>query len=445
MPTSSLFPWFSLCTCSWLLNIYERGCHSNVPSVSFPRFLALFSRRRYHQRICGLWVFLISTIRSLSGMPQTSPVSYDQSHDVFASPLPASRISVPSNLGPQDEDWAGKTSETLPGSDPSKTDDLNGSSKSTHDNGPHMTSVREDGDRTNMQKRLESIKAWSVSTLKCTKQIIEEKLGTTIPTCDEKLDMRIESLRNMQKQYRLLLDSVRQFSVGFGKAVQCQRQMAGQLALLGQQQLELTEEFAYNAEAQRVVSLNGDKLLTALDAFCDGLNTLVNHTIEDTLLTIKHMNSARIEYDAYRKEVEALKAPKKPVQNTPAASRHAEETLARFTTCELSFHSLKIAVDTKLRLLHENRIRVMQHQLLLLHNATSAYFSGNDEKLEQVMKQFNVKMKSPNNGPKSCLERSQSLDHGVSKSNSNSADHEYVNVPYYSAPKNGVERSSSGR
>lgn len=34
----------------------------------------------------------------------------------------------------------------------------------------------------------------------------------------------------------------------------------------------------------------------------------------------------------------------------------------------------------------------MQKQLLLLHNAIAAYFSGNHEALNETMKQFNVKI-----------------------------------------------------
>lgn len=65
----------------------------------------------------------------------------------------------------------------------------------------------------------------------------------------------------MQKQYKALLDLVKQFSTGFSKTMQAQRLVAGQLAHLGQQQLELTSEFAYNAETQRIAVLRGEKLL----------------------------------------------------------------------------------------------------------------------------------------------------------------------------------------
>lgn len=38
----------------------------------------------------------------------------------------------------------------------------------------------------------------------------------------------------------------------------------------------------------------------------------------------------------------------------------------------------------------------MHKQLVLLHNAVSAYFSGNASALEGTIKQFNVKVNSPN-------------------------------------------------
>lgn len=40
--------------------------------------------------------------------------------------------------------------------------------------------------------------------------------------------------------------------------------------------------------------------------------------------------------------------------------------------------------------------RVMQHNLLLLHSSTAAYYAGDDERLDAVLKQFNVRVKSPN-------------------------------------------------
>ena len=50
------------------------------------------------------------------------------------------------------------------------------------------------------------------------------------------------------------------------------------------------------------------------------------------------------------------------------------------------------------------QVKVMAKQLLLFHTAVSAYFSGNQEALEESMKQFNnkVQLKNP---PSSWIEQ----------------------------------------
>lgn len=47
----------------------------------------------------------------------------------------------------------------------------------------------------------------------------------------------------------------------------------------------------------------------------------------------------------------------------------------------------------------------MHKQLLLLHNAVSAYFSGNQTALESTMKQFSIKVKTPNSTTPSWIEQ----------------------------------------
>ena len=51
------------------------------------------------------------------------------------------------------------------------------------------------------------------------------------------------------------------------------------------------------------------------------------------------------------------------------------------------------------------QVKVMHKQLLLFHNATAAYFSGNQAALESTLKQFNIKLKSPNADAPSWLEQ----------------------------------------
>lgn len=50
------------------------------------------------------------------------------------------------------------------------------------------------------------------------------------------------------------------------------------------------------------------------------------------------------------------------------------------------------------------QVKVMHKQLLLFHNAISAYFAGNQQQLEQTLKQFNIKLKPPGAEKPSWLE-----------------------------------------
>lgn len=50
------------------------------------------------------------------------------------------------------------------------------------------------------------------------------------------------------------------------------------------------------------------------------------------------------------------------------------------------------------------QVKVMHKQLLLFHNAISAYFAGNQQQLEQTLRQFNIKLKPPGAEKPSWLE-----------------------------------------
>merc|ERR1712037_419586 len=58
------------------------------------------------------------------------------------------------------------------------------------------------------------------------------------------------------------------------------------------------------------------------------------------------------------------------------------------------FEKLRSDVQIKLKFLDENRVKVMQKQLLLFHNAVAGYFSGNQTALDATMKQFAIKAKA---------------------------------------------------
>lgn len=118
----------------------------------------------------------------------------------------------------------------------------------------------------------------------------------------------------------------------------------------------------------------------------------------------------RVEYDAYRSELEAGRAAPEPA-------------LAQVERQRRHYERLRDDSAVKLRLLHENRVRtadtycfvgkssittyfsitldqvkVMNKQLLLFHNAVSAYFSGNNVALEAAVRHFNIHTSSAAGG-----------------------------------------------
>lgn len=141
--------------------------------------------------------------------------------------------------------------------------------------------------------RIETLKNWSISTYKCTKQLMFEKLGKTSRTVDAELESQIEQLRDTQRKYLNILRLTRALTSHFYHVVQSQHQLGEAFSELAQKSPELQEEFLYNSETQRNLTKNGETLLNALNFFTSSINTLCNKTIEDTLQTIRQYESSR--------------------------------------------------------------------------------------------------------------------------------------------------------
>lgn len=249
--------------------------------------------------------------------------------------------------------------------------------------------------------KLDSLKNWSINTYKCTKQLLAEKMGKGSRTVDLELEAKIEALRDTQRKYSNVLRLSRALTNHFYHVVQTQRALGDDFADLAQKSPDLQEEFGYNAETQKTLCKNGETLLGAMNFFTSSVSTLVNKTIEDSLETIKRYESARIEYDAYRTDMEALSLGPKTSTTIPKL----EESKKKFDLHKEKFDKLRSDVGVKLQFLEENKVKVMHKQLLLFHNAISAYFSGNAAALEATLKQFNIRLKSPNSDVPSWLEQ----------------------------------------
>ena len=118
-----------------------------------------------------------------------------------------------------------------------------------------------------VQAKLENIKDWSISTFKCTKQLLSERLGKSQRTVDVELEAQIETLRDTQRKYLNVLRLARALTSHFQNVVMTQRQLGDAFSELSQKSPSLQEEFSYNSETQRVLSKNGETLLGTYDQF----------------------------------------------------------------------------------------------------------------------------------------------------------------------------------
>ncbi|XP_066287877.1 arfaptin-2-like isoform X6 [Branchiostoma lanceolatum] len=269
----------------------------------------------------------------------------------------------------------------------------------------------------NAVSKIESIKNWSLKQIKCTRQILSERFGRGSRTVDLQLEAQIEVLRDTQRKYQQVLRLARGMASHFYNVVQTQRALGDTFSAcaetlqsqmqnsnyyndLAQKSPELQEEFTYNAETQKALCKNGETLLSAINFFTSNVNTLVNKTMEDTLLTIRQYEQARVEYDAYRTDLEQLQLGPKDA----AVQARMKDADSNFQAHKDKFDRLRGDVAVKLKFLEENKVKVMHKQLLLFHNAISAYFAGNQTALEATLKQFNIKLKSPGEENPSWLE-----------------------------------------
>ncbi|XP_064208729.1 arfaptin-2b isoform X1 [Anguilla rostrata] len=271
---------------------------------------------------------------------------------------------------------------------------------SMHHSGSGSLAGAEDASRGVAVEKFDIVKKWGLNTYKCTKQMISERFGRGSRTVDLELEAQIEVLRDTKRKYENVLRLARALTNHFYSMVQTQHALGDTFADLSQKSPELRDEFGYNAETQKLLCRNGETLLGAINFFVSSINTLVNKTMEDTLMTIKMYENARLEFDAYRADLEELNM----------GPRDAA-TLARIDTAQQQYQihkekyeRLRGDVTIKLKFLDENKVKVMHKQLLLFHNAISAYFAGNQQQLEQTLKQFNIKLKPPGADKPSWLE-----------------------------------------
>ncbi|KAF7667177.1 hypothetical protein LDENG_00072660 [Lucifuga dentata] len=249
-------------------------------------------------------------------------------------------------------------------------------------------------------EKLDLVRKWSISTYKCTRQILSEKLGRGSKTVDLELEAQIEVLRDNKKKYQNIIKLAQTLASQLSQIMQTQRQLGDAFADLSLKSPELHEEFGYNADTQKLLSKNGEALLGAINFFISSVNTLVDKTIEDTMINIKQYEAARVEYDAYRTDLEELNLGPRDANTLPKI----DQSQQLFQIHREKYEKMRNDVSVKLKFLEENKVKVLHNQLILFHNAIAAYYAGNQQQLEQTLKQFHIKLKMPGGDTPSWLE-----------------------------------------
>ncbi|XP_026158825.1 arfaptin-1 isoform X2 [Mastacembelus armatus] len=249
-------------------------------------------------------------------------------------------------------------------------------------------------------EKLDLVRKWSINTYKCTRQILSEKLGRGSRTVDLELEAQIDVLRDNKRKYQNVIKLAQTLASQLSQIMQTQRQLGDAFADLSLKSPELHEEFGYNAETQKLLSKNGDTLLGAINFFISSVTTLVEKTIEDTMINIKQYEIARVEYDAYRTDLEELNLGPRDATTMPKI----EQSQQQFQIHREKYERMRNDVSVKLKFLEENKVKVLHNQLILFHNAIAAYYAGNQQQLEQTLKQFHIKLKMPGGDSPSWLE-----------------------------------------
>ncbi|KAK9525065.1 hypothetical protein VZT92_017408 [Zoarces viviparus] len=251
-------------------------------------------------------------------------------------------------------------------------------------------------------EKLKRVCKWSITTYKCTRQALSEKLGRGSRTVDLDLERRLELLKDDRQRYdsvtklaKTLANQLAQFSV-------TQKTLGDTFAELSLKTPTLHVEFGVNADTQRFLSKSSDTLTASVNAFTSDMNTLVNKTMEDTMISAKQYEAARIEYDAYRVDLEELNLGPRDAVTLPKLELAQRD----FQSQRDRYQRIREDLSVKVKLLEDNKVKVLHKHLWLLHSAVAAHGLSCHSFLQQNVRRAAEHQDSPGVDAPSWLEES---------------------------------------
>ncbi|XP_061769360.1 arfaptin-1-like [Nerophis ophidion] len=256
--------------------------------------------------------------------------------------------------------------------------------------------------RNSASEKLQMVRRWSINTYKCTRQALSEKLGRGSHTVDLGLNPRLELLKDDRQRYNHVTQLAQTLASQLAQLTTTQKTLGNAFAELSLKTPSLHVEFGINAEAQKFLSKDGETLVAAFNSFTSNMNTLVNKTIEDTMRNAKQYEAIRIQYDAHRVDLEELNLGPRDTSTLPKLEKAQKD----FQSQRERYEQIRDDLTVKLKLLDENKVKVLHNNLWLLHSAVAAHASLCDKFLQQNIQQASESLANPSVDAPSWLEES---------------------------------------
>ncbi|AWO97253.1 putative arfaptin-1-like [Scophthalmus maximus] len=248
--------------------------------------------------------------------------------------------------------------------------------------------------RNPASEKLQQVRKWSITTYKCTRQALSEKLGRGSRTVDLDLEPRLELLKDDRRRFDQATKLAQTLADQVAQLAATQKTLGDAFAELGLKTPALHVEFGMNAEAQKFLCKSGETLTAAINSFTADMNTLVNRTMEDTMVSVRQYEAARIEYDAYRVDLEELNLGPRDAVTLPKL----EQAQKDFQSQRERYQRVREDLSVKVKLLQENKVKVLHNQLWLLHGAMATNSSSCHRFLQQNIRQAGERLSSPDVG-----------------------------------------------
>ncbi|XP_006806168.1 arfaptin-1-like [Neolamprologus brichardi] len=251
-------------------------------------------------------------------------------------------------------------------------------------------------------EKFRRVRNWSITKYKYTKQALSEKLGRGSRTVDLDLEPRLELLKDDRQRYENVTSLAQTLASQLSQLTVTQKNLGDAFTELSVKTPTLHLEFGINADAQRFLSKSGETLTEAINAFTSDMNTLVNKTIEDTMINAKQYETVRIEYDAFRVDLEELNMGPRDAVTVPKL----EQAQKDFQTQREKYEKIRDDLSVKVKLLEGNKVKVLRNQLWMLHGAFAAHSLSCQNFLEKNIQEAGEHLNNVSTDVPSFLEES---------------------------------------